>query len=82
MHLTSELRGILLDAGAIVPDYGSQIVTACFPGIDVSALSQRLEARKVHTSARHGALRVSAHFYNDENDLDCFRAILHEELYA
>jgi selenocysteine lyase/cysteine desulfurase len=82
MYLASELRRILLDAGATVPDYGSQIVTACFPGVDASALCQRLEARKVHTSARHGALRVSAHFYNDENDLNCFRATLHEELQA
>ena len=82
MYLASELRGILVAAGATVPDYGSQIVTACFPGVDASALCQRLEARKVHTSARHGALRVSAHLYNDENDLDCFCATLHEELQA
>jgi selenocysteine lyase/cysteine desulfurase len=80
MGLASQLRGILLAAGATVPDHGSQIVTACFPGVDASALYRRLEARKVHVSARHGALRVSAHFYNDEGDLARFRETLLEEL--
>jgi selenocysteine lyase/cysteine desulfurase len=82
MYLTSQLRAILTDAGATVPDYGSQIVTARFPDIDASALSCRLEARDVNVSARHGALRVSAHFYNNDDDLARFREILREELTA
>jgi len=82
MELASQLRSTLVSAGAAVPDYGSQILTARFPGIDASALSQRLEARKVHVSARHGALRVSAHFYNDEEDLAHFGDVLREELTA
>jgi selenocysteine lyase/cysteine desulfurase len=45
MSLTSELREILLAAGATVPEHGSQIVTACFPGADASALYRRLETR-------------------------------------
>ena len=80
MGLTSRLRGILLNAGASVPDHGSQIVTARFPGVDAPELARRLEARKVHVSARHGALRVSAHFYNDEADLARFDQMLREEL--
>ena len=80
MELTARLREILLAAGADVPGHGSQIVTACFPGVDASVLQRHLEARKVHVSARHGALRVSAHFYNDEEDLACFRQILGESL--
>ena len=80
MELTSRLREILLAAGAAVPDHGSPIVTACFPGVDASALQRRLEAQKVHVSARHGALRVSAHFYNDEEDLARFEEILSESL--
>jgi len=80
MELAGRLREILLGAGAVVPDYGSQIVTACFPGVDASALQRRLEARNVHVSARHGALRVSAHFYNDEEDLARFREILAQSL--
>ena len=80
MDLTARLRQILLAAGAAVPDYGSQIVTACFPGVDASALQHRIEAQKVHVSARHGALRVSAHFYNDEDDLAQFQKTLSESL--
>lgn len=80
MGLAGQLRDILLAAGATVPDHGSQIVTASFPGVDATALQRCLEARKVHVSARHGALRVSAHFYNDENDLAVFRDALSEEL--
>ena len=80
MGLASQLRDILAAAGATVPDHGSQIVTACFPGVDASALYRRLEARNVHVSARHGALRVSAHFYNNEDDLARFREVLGEEL--
>ena len=81
MELTARLREILLAAGAAVPGYGSQIVTACFPGVDAPALQRRLEARNVHVSARHGALRVSAHFYNDEEDLVRFEEVLRELLF-
>jgi selenocysteine lyase/cysteine desulfurase len=82
MSLASQLRDILVAAGATVPDHGSQIVTAHFPGVDASALYGRLESRNVHVSARHGALRVSAHFYNNEDDLARFREVLGEELLA
>jgi len=51
-------------------DTGSQIATAKFPGIDPSALARELKARRVIVAARHGFLRVSPHFYNDESDLD------------
>ena len=80
MELAARLREILLAAGAAVPDYGSQIVTACFPGVDAAELQRRLESRNVHVSARHGALRVSAHFYNDEADLGRFQGILEQAL--
>lgn len=37
---------------------------------DAPAVSRRLKERRVLTSARHGLLRVSTHFYNNEEDLD------------
>jgi cysteine desulfurase/selenocysteine lyase len=80
MGLASQLREICLAAGATVPDHGSPIVTASFPGVDAAELSRRLEARTVNVSARHGALRVSAHFYNNDDDLARFREALHKEL--
>ncbi len=82
MGLGAQLRAIMLEAGGVVPDHGSQIVTARFPGVDAAALYGRLEARNVNVSARHGALRVSAHFYNNDDDLARFRQTLGEELNA
>ncbi len=48
----------------------SQIVLVRFPGRDASELAKQLIARDVIVSARKGGLRVSAHFYNNESDVD------------
>jgi cysteine desulfurase / selenocysteine lyase len=58
----------------------SQIVLVRFPGRDVSALAKELIARNVIVSARKGGLRVSAHFYNDETDVDRLGSTLHSLL--
>jgi selenocysteine lyase/cysteine desulfurase len=52
--------------------YDSPIVSAYFPGVNASDLNRRLKERRVLVSARHGNLRVSTHFYNDERDLAAF----------
>jgi selenocysteine lyase/cysteine desulfurase len=51
-------------------------VTARFPSRDASALARALHGRRVLVSARHGALRVSPHFYNNDGDLDRLRQAL------
>ena len=51
-------------------DTGSQIVIAGFPGIDASATALALREQKVVIAARHGRLRISPHFYNDDGDLN------------
>jgi cysteine desulfurase/selenocysteine lyase len=56
--------------GAEAPDRGSQIVAAKFAGRDPSRLARELKTRRVLVAARHGYLRVSPHFYNNEEDLD------------
>ncbi|MFN7919637.1 MAG: aminotransferase class V-fold PLP-dependent enzyme [Bryobacteraceae bacterium] len=75
-QLCTALRGL----GAEVLHEGTPIVAARFEGRDASPLARKLGARGVLVSARHGNLRVSVHFYNDETDLDRFvstlRAIL------
>ncbi len=43
---------------------------APFPGVDVSRLAGELQKKKVVVSARHGYLRVSPHFFNNEEDLE------------
>ena len=74
IELAGKTRGVLRGAGAVLPadsspHYDSQIVTARFAGRDSPAIARELQARKVLVAARHGNLRVSPHFYNDEADL-------------
>jgi len=70
LELAAAARTILRALGGIVDDSGSQVVAAQFPGRDIPALARELAARRVIVSARHGRLRVSPHFYNDESDLE------------
>jgi cysteine desulfurase / selenocysteine lyase len=74
LELAGRTRDVLRGAGAVLladssPHYDSQIVTARFVGRDAPAIARELQARKVLVAARHGNLRVSPHFYNDEGDL-------------
>ncbi len=81
LELAGGARSVLRALGAELPSdesahYESGIVAARFPGRDPSALARGLRERGVLVSARHGCLRVSTHFYNDESDLDQLRAAL------
>jgi cysteine desulfurase/selenocysteine lyase len=82
LELAGSARRRLLRLGAEAPESGSQIVAAKFAGagseIDPSRLARELKERRVLVAARHGYLRVSPHFYNNEEDLDR----LEEELRA
>ena len=69
MELANSARSILRGLGAQVDDTGSQIVIAGFPGMDASATARALREQKVVVAARHGRLRISPHFYNDDGDL-------------
>jgi cysteine desulfurase / selenocysteine lyase len=80
-EITGMTRSILHDAGASLlsdryPHYDSPIIAARFEGKDASAIALQLEERKVLVAARHGNLRVSPHFYNDESDLERLAAAL------
>lgn len=69
LELADSTRSILRGLGAKVDDTGSQIVIAGFSGMDASAAARALREQKVVIAARHGRLRISPHFYNDEEDL-------------
>jgi len=69
LELANSARSMLRDLGAEVHDTGSQIVIAGFPGAEASALARALREQKVVVAARHGRLRISPHFYNDDGDL-------------
>jgi len=74
MDLAEKTRAVLRRAGAVLPGddhphFDSQIVTARFAGRAAPAVARALRERKVLVAARHGNLRVSPHFYNNEADL-------------
>jgi len=65
-----ELRRLGAQLDAPAGDYlDSQIVAARFPGADVSALAKQLGGKNIVVSARRGYLRVSPHFYNNDEDV-------------
>jgi cysteine desulfurase/selenocysteine lyase len=70
-----ERRGGVLAAGES-EYYKSPIVTAEFPGRDVSQLSETLERAKIAVAARKGRLRVSPHFFNSDADIEALAAAL------
>jgi len=72
---------MLRSNAAMVEDTGSQIVIAGFPGMDASRVAKALrEEHRVVIAARHGRLRISPHFYNDEGDLQRLESALKQLL--
>ncbi len=71
LALAEKTREILRARGGRVDLCGSPIVAARFENRDVSALATALkEEHRVLVAARRGNLRVSPHFYNNEQDLE------------
>jgi selenocysteine lyase/cysteine desulfurase len=73
--LAEKTRAVLRAAGASLlsdryPHYDSPIIGARFDGQDAPAIARRLREHKVLVAARHGNLRVSPHFYNNEDDVE------------
>ena len=85
MQLAGSVRDILRRAGGVLRAdsdslYISPVVTARFEEKDAGVLAHELKSRKVLVAARHGNLRVSPHFYNDETDLERFEVALKQVL--
>jgi selenocysteine lyase/cysteine desulfurase len=80
LELANSTRSLLRGLGAQVDDTGSQIVIAGFPEIDASATARALREQKVVVAARQGRLRISPHFYNDDEDLKRLKTALKELL--
>lgn len=69
-----ELSGLVRErlrvlGGDPLPYEDSAIVGVRFPGKDASALAIELRRQGIIVSARHGQLRISTHFYNNEEDI-------------
>jgi selenocysteine lyase/cysteine desulfurase len=73
LQLAAKTRQVLQDLGATVAPQASPIVAARFENRDVSALARALKEKRVLVAARRGHLRVSPHFYNNEQDLEMLR---------
>ena len=76
-QIAEKTREVLRSHGARLasdehPHYDSPIVTARFPGVDVSRLAVGLRAKRIAVAARKGNLRVSPHFFNSDEDLARF----------
>jgi selenocysteine lyase/cysteine desulfurase len=76
LEMAAKTRSMLTSLGAEVNTDQSQIVTARIPGRDPGELVRLLKAKRILVSTRHGRLRVSPHFYNNEADIEMLRVAL------
>jgi cysteine desulfurase/selenocysteine lyase len=76
LDLAAQTADLLKRSGATIQHENSNIVAAHWPDRDASELAGRLAERRIIVAARHGNLRVSSHFYNDEADLAALAAAL------
>jgi cysteine desulfurase/selenocysteine lyase len=56
--------------GGVIANPGSHIIAVRFPNADAGALAAALKRDRIVVSARHGHVRISAHFYNNEQDIE------------
>ena len=84
-EVASATRDVLRRHGATLlydlhPHYDSPIIAAKFPRKDASALAVELQQRRIAVAARKGNLRVSPHFFNNQDDLEQLDSALTEIL--
>jgi selenocysteine lyase/cysteine desulfurase len=78
LSLAALAADLLEEFAAEVPRKGSNVVAGRWPSGDASGLAKELAAQRIIVAARHGNLRVSPHFYNDESDLQALSEALAE----
>jgi cysteine desulfurase / selenocysteine lyase len=69
LDLALQARHILESAGGEVAHPDSPILAARFADRSADAIAEALTKRRILAAARHGHLRISPHFYNNEDDL-------------
>jgi cysteine desulfurase / selenocysteine lyase len=69
LQLVKQAREMLEDAGGLIAHPNSPILAARFPDRSADAIVETLSQRRILAAARHGHLRISPHFYNNEEDL-------------
>jgi cysteine desulfurase / selenocysteine lyase len=76
LDLSAQVAEVLRAARAEIRHEGSNIVAGRWPDRDASALAKTLGRKRIIVAARHGNLRVSPHFYNDESDIAALAAAI------
>lgn len=73
LGLNAEIGAMARRHGAETDDFAARersgIMTFAFPGQDNAAIAARLLEQGIRVSLRHGRIRVSPHYYNDETDI-------------
>jgi cysteine desulfurase/selenocysteine lyase len=69
LSLAAAVRETVRRPGGIADEQASGIVAARFPSHDASALARTLAGEGILVAARHGYVRISPHFYNNEDDI-------------
>jgi cysteine desulfurase/selenocysteine lyase len=80
LQLADRVRAVARELGGEPVSVNSAIVPVRFEGRDPSKLARALKENRVLVAARHGLLRVSTHFYNNESDVERFREALKQLL--
>lgn len=78
LNLAALAADVLEGFGAEVRHKSTNVVAGRWPSGDASALAKELASQRIIVAARHGNLRVSPHFYNDESDLQALTEALAE----
>jgi cysteine desulfurase / selenocysteine lyase len=76
LELAEMSADMLRRLGASIANDHTHIVAAHWPDRDASGLAKKLQDQRIIVAARHGNLRVSPHFYNNEADIEKLRLAL------
>ncbi|MEP6963370.1 MAG: aminotransferase class V-fold PLP-dependent enzyme [Acidobacteriota bacterium] len=69
LELAEKVHELLSRLGGAGEHSNSQIVTGFFPYRDAAEIVKALRAQSIQVTSRHGRLRISPHFYNNDGDL-------------
>ncbi len=72
LELSGKVREGIVAMGGSVANPNTPLLACSLPGVEAGVLAKKLAEQKILVAARQGMLRVSLHFYNDEDDVAQF----------
>ena len=70
LHLAAAAAAVLRECGGVIRHEMTPVVAAHFEDRDPGEMATALRGKGILVAARHGNLRVSPHFYNNEEDIE------------